>query len=46
MMKNKTLWIFFLMMLAFAMTLSACGGGDEPAANEGDEAAADSGTTG
>ena len=34
MMKNKTLWIFFLMMLALAMTLSACGGGDEPEAEE------------
>ncbi|MBK7894419.1 MAG: BMP family ABC transporter substrate-binding protein [Candidatus Promineifilaceae bacterium] len=46
MMKNKTLWIFFLMMLALAMTLSACGGGDEPAADEGSEdTAADSGDT-
>lgn len=45
-MKNKTLWIFFLMMLALAMTLSACGGGDEPAADEGSEdTAADSGDT-
>ncbi len=43
--KNKTLWIFFLLMLAFAMTLSACGGGDEPAADEGDEVATDSGDT-
>lgn len=34
MMKNKTLWIFFLMMLALAMTLSACGGGDEPEAED------------
>lgn len=38
MMKNKTLWIFFLMMLAFAMTLAACGGGDEPEADTGDDA--------
>ncbi|MEZ4591292.1 MAG: BMP family ABC transporter substrate-binding protein [Chloroflexota bacterium] len=46
MMKNKTLWIFFLMMMALAMTLSACGGGDEPAADEGSEdTAADSGDT-
>lgn len=43
MMKNKTLWIFFLMMLALAMTLSACGGGgDEP---EAEETTADSGET-
>ena len=39
-MKNKTLWIFFLMMLALSMTLAACGGGgDEPEADTGDEAA-------
>jgi basic membrane protein A len=42
MMKNKTLWIFFLMLLALAMTLSACGGGDEP---EADDTAADSSET-
>ncbi len=41
-MKNKTLWFFFLVMLAFAMTLSACGGGDEP---EAEDTTADGGDT-
>ncbi len=43
MMKNKTLWMFFLAMLALAFTLSACGGGDEPAAEV--ETAVDCGST-
>ncbi len=35
-MKNKTLWMFFLAMVAFALVLAACGGGgDEPAADSG-----------
>jgi basic membrane protein A len=43
-MKNKTLWMFFLAMMAFALVLAACGGGgDEPAADGGDETAAESG---
>ena len=45
-MKNKTLWIFFLIMLAFTLTLSACGGGgEEPEADTSDETAVDSGDT-
>ncbi len=42
-MKNKTLWMFFLAMMAFALVLAACGGGDEPAATD-DQTAADSGS--
>ena len=46
MMKNKTLWIFFLMMLALAMTLSACGGGgDEPEAEDTSDTTSDSSDT-
>lgn len=43
-MKNKTLWMTLLALLALAFVLSACGGGgDEPTADSGDEPAADAG---